>query len=181
MTPTVRTRRRNALALAVSIPLLLTACSSASATAESPESAPAASATPRGEMTISRADERPTSPGPAENFSGTVNVTMLSEANESIPASTGEVTFDAGARSAWHSHPKGQALIVTDGTGWVQARGESRQEMHAGDVIWTPPGVEHWHGATATTSVTHIALTGVVDDVNANWGPLVTDDEYSNG
>ncbi|MFT2706134.1 cupin domain-containing protein [Clavibacter zhangzhiyongii] len=103
---------------------------------------------------------------------------MLSPADDGIPASTGDVTFEPGARAAWHTHPSGQYLLVTQGTGWVQERGGARSEIREGDVVWAPPGVEHWHGATADSSMTHIALTGVVDGENAVWGDLVTDDEY---
>ncbi|MFG6444661.1 cupin domain-containing protein [Microbacterium sp. P07] len=143
------------------------------------QAATRAASTPAESMTISPSSDRPPAPGPAEIFTGTVTVTPWSEASDSIPASTGEVAFEAGARSAWHSHPAGQTLIVTEGEGWIQPRGEARAVIHAGDVIWTPPGVEHWHGATDSTSMTHIPLTGVVDGVNAEWGDLVTDEEYA--
>ncbi|KQQ08971.1 cupin [Rathayibacter sp. Leaf296] len=129
-------------------------------------------------MTLSPAAERPAAPGPAENFTGLVSVTPLSTPTDAIAASTAEVAFEPGARSAWHSHPAGQVLIVTDGGGWVQARGEERRALAPGDVVTTPAGIEHWHGAAAETPLTHIALTGVLDGVNAEWGDLVTDSEY---
>jgi quercetin dioxygenase-like cupin family protein len=86
----------------------------------------------------------------------------------------------ACARSAWHTHPAGQTLVVTSGIGWVQQWGGDKHQMNVGDVIWTPPGVMHWHGATTTEAMTHIAITGAVDDRNVDWMDKVTDDEYLN-
>ncbi len=88
------------------------------------------------------------------------------------------VTFEPGARSAWHTHPLGQILIVTAGTGWVQQEGGEKQEIKPGDVIWTPPGVKHWHGATATSSMTHIALQESVDGKNVEWMEKVSEERY---
>ncbi|WP_425064179.1 (R)-mandelonitrile lyase [Rhizobium rhododendri] len=90
----------------------------------------------------------------------------------------GHVTFDPGARSAWHTHPAGQILIVTSGTGWVQEEGAEKRVMRPGDVIWCPPDVKHWHGATATTGVSHIAITNMKDGTNVAWMEKVSDEQY---
>ena len=118
--------------------------------------------------------------GSAEYFTGSVIVDPLYDANENRQSTGGLVTFAPGARSAWHTHPAGQILIVTSGTGWVQEEGGEKREIKPGDVIWTPPGVKHWHGATATTSMSHLAITNMVDDVNVDWMEHVTDQEYLN-
>ena len=116
--------------------------------------------------------------GPEEYFTGTAIVDPLFSANEHTLSTGGAVTFAPGARSAWHTHPAGQILIVTAGTGWVQEEGGEKREIKAGDVIWTPPGVKHWHGAAATTSMTHIALTNVRDGKNVEWLEKVSDAQY---
>ena len=90
----------------------------------------------------------------------------------------GQVTFSPCARSAWHTHPAGQTLIVTSGTGWVQQWGGERQQMNTGDVVWTPPGVKHWHGATDVDTVTHIAIQDTVDGRNVDWMEQVSDQQY---
>jgi quercetin dioxygenase-like cupin family protein len=92
--------------------------------------------------------------------------------------SGGNVTFEPGARSAWHTHPLGQVLVVTAGMGWVQREGRPVEEMRPGDVIWIPPGLKHWHGATATTGVTHIALTEAVNGQAVTWLEQVSDEQY---
>ena len=116
--------------------------------------------------------------GAAENFTGTVIVDLLYGANEHLPQTGGGVTFAPGSRSAWHTHPAGQILIVTSGTGWVQEEGGEKREIQPGDVIWTPPGVKHWHGATETSSMSHIALTNQRDGEGVEWMEHVTDEEY---
>jgi quercetin dioxygenase-like cupin family protein len=116
--------------------------------------------------------------GPAQNFTGAVIVQPLSAANEHINVSTGHVTFVPGARSAWHTHPAGQVLIVTDGVGWTQELGGVKREIKAGDVVWCPPGVKHWHGGTATNSMRHIAVTGTLNGKNVDWMEHVTDEQY---
>lgn len=88
------------------------------------------------------------------------------------------VTFEPGARSAWHTHPLGQTLIVTAGTGWVQQEGGEKQDIKPGDVIWIPPGVKHWHGATATNGMTHIAIQEQLDGKNVEWMEQVSDEQY---
>lgn len=118
--------------------------------------------------------------GAAEHFTGTVIVDPLYGANEHLPQTGGGVTFAPGARSAWHTHPAGQILIVTSGTGWVQEEGGEKREIKPGDIIWTPPGVKHWHGATTTTSMSHIAITNVREGEGVEWMEQVTDEQYEN-
>jgi quercetin dioxygenase-like cupin family protein len=130
------------------------------------------------DMEISRGGARPPAAGPGDNFTGVVQVQPLFGTNENRNVGAGEVTFSACARSAWHTHPAGQTLVVTSGSGWVQAWGGDKQHITAGDVIWTAPGVKHWHGATPASSMTHIAITGAVDGKNVDWMEKVTDDEY---
>ena len=127
---------------------------------------------------ISMNGSRPSAIGPAENFTGSVIVDPLFAANDNTPSIGGLVTFQPGARSAWHTHPAGQFLIVTSGTGWVQEEGGEKREIKPGDVIWTPPGVKHWHGATATNSMSHVAITNVADGENVAWMEHVTDEQY---
>ena len=90
----------------------------------------------------------------------------------------GHVTFEPGARSAWHTHPAGQILIVTSGVGWVQEWNGDKREIRPGDVIWTPPGVKHWHGATATNEMSHVAIQELVDGRNVDWMEDVSDEQY---
>lgn len=127
---------------------------------------------------ISPNGSRPSTSGSARYFTGSVVAEPLFRANEHMHATGGLVTFEPGARSAWHSHPAGQILIVTSGTGWVQEKGADKREIRPGDVVWTPPGVTHWHGATATTSMSHIAITNVLDGKNVEWMEKVGDEEY---
>lgn len=127
---------------------------------------------------ISRNGSRPSTAGPAEYFTGSVVVDPLYAANESTTSTGGLVTFMPGARSAWHTHPAGQVIIVTSGTGWVQEQGGEKREIRPGDVIWTPPGVRHWHGATATNGMSHIAVSNMRDGRNVDWGQQVTEEEY---
>jgi quercetin dioxygenase-like cupin family protein len=127
---------------------------------------------------VSPNGSRPSRAGPAANFTGTVIVEPLFGEKPGIPATGGRVTFAPGARSAWHTHPAGQILIITGGTGWVQEEGGPKREVKPGDVIWTPPGVKHWHGATATNGMSHIAITGMVNGRNVDWMDKVTDEQY---
>jgi 4-carboxymuconolactone decarboxylase len=132
-------------------------------------------------QTILRASSQPPSKGPAEYFTGNVTVTPLFPANASAPYSGAYVTFEAGARSAWHTHPAGQRLVVTAGVGRTAEWGGRVQEIKTGDVIWCPPGVKHWHGASPTTAMTHIALTGTVNNKAVEWMEKVTDAQYNEG
>jgi quercetin dioxygenase-like cupin family protein len=127
---------------------------------------------------ISPSGSRPTTKGAAQYFTGSVVVEPLFSASEHTHASGGHVTFEPGARSAWHTHPAGQILVVTSGTGWVQEEGGVKREIKPGDVIWTPPGVKHWHGATAANAMSHIAITNVVDGTNVTWMEKVSDEQY---
>jgi 4-carboxymuconolactone decarboxylase len=131
-------------------------------------------------MSITRSGARTPSKGPEVNFTGNVSVEPLFPANSPSRTSGGSVTFEPGARSAWHTHPLGKTLIVTAGTGWVQQEGGEKQEIKQGDVVWTPPGVKHWHGATATTAVTHIAIQEFVNGKNVEWMEKVSDEQYGN-
>lgn len=117
--------------------------------------------------------------GSADFFSGTVVVDGLFGPNAHSQGSGGLVTFTLGARTAWHSHPVGQTLIVISGHGWVQAWGEQRRPLHPGDVVWIPPGVKHWHGASATHAMSHIALQEVRDGSAVQWMEHVDDGQYA--
>jgi quercetin dioxygenase-like cupin family protein len=129
-------------------------------------------------MEVSVNGSRPASKGAAENFTGSVVVEPLFATTDSMYSIGGHVTFAPGARAAWHTHPAGQILIVTSGTGWVQEHGGEKRVIKPGDVIWTPPGVKHWHGATATNGMSHIAITNVVDGKNVEWMEHVSDEQY---
>jgi quercetin dioxygenase-like cupin family protein len=127
---------------------------------------------------ISPNGSRPSAKGAAQYFTGAVIVDPLYAANDSTTSTGGLVTFEPGARSAWHTHPGGQHLFVTSGTGWVQEEGGQKREIKPGDVIWTPPGVKHWHGATETNAMSHIAITNMVGGKNVDWMEHVTDEQY---
>ena len=127
---------------------------------------------------ITRGGSRPVRPGPAENFTGGVQVEMLFEALDPAHASGGSVTFEPGARTAWHTHPLGQTLIVTYGCGRVQRWGGPIEEIRPGDVVSIPPGEKHWHGAASTTAMTHIAIQEQLDGKAADWLEHVSDQQY---
>jgi len=129
-------------------------------------------------MEITRSADREGFIGSEEVFTGTAYIEPVFPANDPFAVNAGQVTFLPGARSAWHTHPAGQMLIVTSGTGWVQERGEQKEIMQTGDVVWCPPDVEHWHGATDTTAVTHVAVQQFKGGENVIWGEHVTDAEY---
>lgn len=129
-------------------------------------------------MQITSSDARGSFVGPPEYFTGTAIVDRLFGDNAHMHTTGGVVTFAPGARSAWHTHPAGQMLVVTAGTGWVQEEGGEKRQIKAGDVVWTPPGVKHWHGATTESSMTHIALTNMRDGENVIWMEQVTDAQY---
>jgi quercetin dioxygenase-like cupin family protein len=121
---------------------------------------------------------RPSAKGPAENFTGSVRLDPLFAPTEHTRASGGHVSFEPGARSAWHSHPAGQTLVVTSGTGWVQEWDGEKREIRPDDVIWTPPGVKHWHGATATNGMSHVAIQKGVGGKSVDWMEQVGDEQY---
>ena len=129
-------------------------------------------------ITITRSDSQSYRRGPTENFTGSVRIDPLFNANPPSRTSGGRVTFEPGARTAWHTHPLGQTLIVTAGTGWVQEWGGPTQEIREGDVVWIPPGQKHWHGATPTGTMTHIAIQEFLDGKNVNWMETVSDEQY---
>jgi quercetin dioxygenase-like cupin family protein len=136
-------------------------------------------ATPAQAMRITRAGTQSPAKGPAQNFTGAVRVDPLFAANAPSRTSAAYVTFEPGARSAWHSHPAGQTLVVTAGTGRIQSSGGPVQEIRQGDVIWTPPGVRHWHGAAPDTVMTHMAIQDTADGKVVEWMEQVTDAQYN--
>ncbi len=148
--------------------LLLAATTAATAAPEAPATT----------QTIFRAAAQAPVTGSAETFTGAVTVHPMFPAAAPMRFSAGAVTFQPGARSAWHTHPAGQYLIVTAGTGWTQAWGGKVEELHAGDAVWCPPGVKHWHGATPSASMTHIALSGSADGNAVEWLEKVSDRQY---
>jgi quercetin dioxygenase-like cupin family protein len=129
-------------------------------------------------MEVSPNGSRPTAAAPAEYFTGSVLLEPLFGAKDGMPATGGLVTFAPGARSAWHTHPAGQLLIVTSGTGWLQEEGGAKREIKPGDVIWTPPRIKHWHGATTINAMSHIAITNMVNGKNVEWLEKVSDEQY---
>ena len=129
-------------------------------------------------MEIKRNGSRPSGKGPAAYFTGTVRVDPVFQVGDPARVSGGHVTFEPGARSAWHTHPLGQTLIVTSGLGWAQSEGGPIEEIRPGDVIWFPPGLKHWHGATPTTAMTHIAITEGLNGKVADWMEKVSDEQY---
>ena len=130
------------------------------------------------QITITPATAQTTINGASNRFTGSVRVQQLFDAKAPARSTGGVVTFQPGARSAWHTHPLGQVLIVTDGVGWIQQWGGPVQVIRKGDVVWIPPGVKHWHGATPTTAMTHIAIQEQLDGVAVTWLEQVTDEQY---
>ena len=128
---------------------------------------------------ISRSGTQASVTGPADYFTGRVRVDPLFPASSEINASGAYVTFEPGARSAWHTHPAGQRLVVVSGVGLIQEWGKPVQEIRPGDVVVCPPGVKHWHGAAPTTAMTHLAVTGAVHGKSVEWLEKVTDDQYN--
>ena len=131
-------------------------------------------------MRIQRSGTQPSQRGPAEWFTGSVRIDPLTLAPEPR-FGVASVTFEPGARTAWHTHPLGQTLIVTSGIGWTQCEGEAVVEIRAGDVVWCPPGHRHWHGASPTTAMTHIAIQEVLDGSMVEWMEHVSDEDYLAG
>src|SRR5215467_1323680 len=127
---------------------------------------------------ITRSDSLQSNQGSAQYFTGSVQVQQLFPASDPSRTSGGRVTFERGARSAWHTHPFGQILIVTEGTGWIQQWGGQVEEIGTGDVIWIPPGVKHWHGATANSAMTHIAIQTELNGKAVDWMEKVSDGLY---
>ncbi|TKD32627.1 (R)-mandelonitrile lyase [Azotobacter chroococcum] len=129
---------------------------------------------------VTRVGTQPSTQGPAEYFTGAVRIDSRFQGSAPARVGGGIVTFEPGARTAWHTHPLGQTLIVTAGVGLVQQEGASVQEIKPGDVVWIPPDVKHWHGATAATGMTHIAIAESLDGKAADWLEKVSDEQYGN-
>lgn len=129
-------------------------------------------------MEIRRSGSQPSGAGPAEWFAGAVRIDPLFAAPAPARLAANSVTFEPGARTAWHTHPLGQLLIVTAGCGWAQVEGGPVEEIRPGDVIWFPPGEKHWHGATATTAMSHLAVQEALDGRAVEWLEQVGDGEY---
>jgi quercetin dioxygenase-like cupin family protein len=132
-------------------------------------------------MELKRAGSRPVQNGPPDWFTGQVRIEFLNIAPLPSRVSCANVTFEPGARTAWHTHPLGQTLDVTAGCGWTQCEGEAVVEIRAGDVIWCPPNHRHWHGATSATAMTHVAIQEALDGVAVVWMEQVSDLQYLAG
>lgn len=130
-------------------------------------------------MDIKRSGSQPSAKGPAEYFTGTVGIDPLFEAHDRARTLGASVTFEPGARTAWHTHPLGQTPIVTAGCGLAQRWGGSIEQIRPGDVVWFAPGQKHWHGATATTAMTHIAIVEKLDGKTVDWLEQVSDEQYA--
>src|ERR1700721_1254447 len=129
-------------------------------------------------MEIKRSGTQPSGKGPADYFTGMVRIDPLASPPEPARVAMALVTFEPGARTAWHTHPLGQTLIVTAGCGWVQREYGPVEEIRPGDVVWIPPAEKHWHGATSTTAMTHIAIQEQLDGKVVDWLEHVSDEQY---
>ena len=129
-------------------------------------------------MNIKRVGSVPSTIGPAEYFTGSVRIDSAFAAAEPARVGGAIVTFEPGARTAWHTHPLGQTLIVLAGVGWAQVEGEAVEEIRPGDIVWFPPNVRHWHGATPTTAMTHLAIAEKLNGSPVDWLEKVADDAY---
>ena len=132
-------------------------------------------------MKIIRSGSLPSVRGPEAWFTGTVRIDAPFQATEPDSVGGATVTFEPGARTAWHTHPLGQTLIVTQGRGWLQEWGKAAEILNQGDIAWIPPGVKHWHGANAQTAMTHLAIAEAVNGSPVTWLEKVTDEQYPNG
>jgi quercetin dioxygenase-like cupin family protein len=132
----------------------------------------------RAVMEIKRSGSQPSGKGPADYFTGAVRVDPLFQAPDPARVRGASVTFEPAARTAWHTHPLGQTLIVTSGCGFVQREGGPIEEVRPGDVVWFPPGEKHWHGATPTTALTHIAIQEALNGKTVDWLEKVSDEQY---
>src|SRR5579862_3569259 len=132
-------------------------------------------------MEIKHSGSQPSGKGPADYFTGTVRIDPLCQITAPARAAANSVTFEPGARTAWHTHPLGQTLIVTFGGGLVQREGGPIEEIRPGDVVWFEPGEKHWHGASLTTAMQHIAINEALDGKAVDWLAHVTDSEYKAG
>lgn len=141
-------------------------------------SAPAAIAETEEKVKIQRSGSLPSRPGPEDYFTGQVRIDAPFAGTEPARVGGATVTFEPGARTAWHTHPLGQTLIVTQGRGWIQVWGDPIQEMNQGDIVWIPEGVKHWHGATPETAMTHIAIAESLNGSPVDWMEKVSDEQY---
>jgi quercetin dioxygenase-like cupin family protein len=172
-------QRAAAAQKATSAVFVLLGCTLAACSTSPPAATAADEASTSGaRLEVTRAGSQPSTEGSAENFTGDVVIDPLFATNRHRHASAASVSFAPNARTAWHSHPAGQTLIVTLGTAWVQEWGGPKLEVKPGDVIWTPPGVKHWHGATATEAMTHIAMQEPVDGKVVDWMEQVSAEQY---
>ncbi|MHC8407827.1 (R)-mandelonitrile lyase [Pseudomonas sp. TMB3-21] len=130
-------------------------------------------------LTVTPNGSQPSAKGPADYFTGSVRVDAPFKGTEPARVSGATVTFEPGARTAWHTHPLGQTLIVTAGSGWVQEFGQPVKAIKSGDTVWIAPKVKHWHGATATTAMSHIAIAEVLDGKVVEWMEQVSAEQYS--
>ena len=162
----------------ISLSLLVLAVSQAQTGAMLADAFPTASAQAFHSIKVTRSGSQQPSKGSAERFTGSVQIEEHFPAHDPSRTSGGMVTFEPGARSAWHTHPLGQILIVTDGAGWIQQWGNPIEEIRKGDVIWIPPGVKHWHGATPNTAMTHVAIQEQLDGKAVVWMEKVTEEQY---
>ena len=133
---------------------------------------------PAADVVVERVGSRPSAPGPADHFTGTVRVDGAFQGTGPARVSGATVTFEPGARTAWHTHPLGQTLIVTAGVGWVQRWAGAARRIGPGDVVWIPPGVKHWHGATADAPMTHVAIAERLGGQSVDWLEQVADAQY---
>lgn len=129
-------------------------------------------------MKIIRSGSQPSAQGPEQWFTGRVRIDSPFQATEPARVGGATVTFEPGARTAWHTHPLGQTLIITQGRGWLQKWGEEIVELNQGDIVWIPPEVKHWHGATPDTAMTHIAIAEAQDGSPVEWMEKVSDSQY---
>ncbi|MCA5919509.1 cupin domain-containing protein [Pectobacterium brasiliense] len=143
--------------------------------------APAATAGKEEKLKITRSGSHPSQPGSESYFSGNVRIDAPFQSTAPARVGGATVTFEPGARTAWHTHPLGQTLIVTQGRGWLQEWGGEIQEINQGDIVWIPEGVKHWHGATAQTAMTHIAIAESLNGTPVEWLEKVSDEQYGNG
>lgn len=130
-------------------------------------------------MQITKNGSQPSGKGPADWFTGSVRIDPLFSANEARRGASATVTFEPGARTAWHTHPLGQTLIIISGKGWVQKEGGQKEEVYPGDVVWFEPNEKHWHGATATNGMSHIAIQENLNGKVVVWMEHVTDEQYN--
>ena len=129
-------------------------------------------------MNITRGGTQPSQKGPADYFTGSVRIDARFQAGAPARVGGGTVTFEPGARMAWHTHPLGQTLIIVSGLGWVQVEGGLKEEVRPGDIVWFPPGEKHWHGASSATAMSHIAIAEALDGKSVEWMEKVSDEQY---